>query len=229
MSIIWKCHLKFRLTRIPKRRDDITQSVNMEKKQATVSKQTLYISILVVFIAGFISGVVFTVIKTGNGGPATAGAPPQKQQNRQVSEAILNMEAEVTKNPDSYEAWVRLGHLYYDNNQFKQAIGAYTKSLEINDRDPNVWTDLGVMYRRAGTPDKAIDAFDKAIALDPSHVHSRFNRGVVLHFDLGRTDDAVASWESVLAITPQYKTASGMDLQELIAQVQSQPAGDAAQ
>ena len=194
----------------------------METKQATVSKQTLYISVLAVFIIGFICGVVFTVYKTGGGGSTTTGVPPQNNASQQVSQAILNLEAEVTANPDSYEAWTRLGHLYYDSDQVDKAIGAYTKSLELKGSDPNIWTDLGVMYRRAGSPEKAVESFEKAISLDATHAPSRFNKGVVLHFDLGKTAEAIASWESVLPIAPQYKTANGMPLQDLIDQVKNE-------
>lgn len=194
----------------------------MEKNQATVSKQTLYISVFIVFIIGFIGGVVFTVKKTGGGGQTATVTQQQTSQAQQVSQAILNLEGEVTAKPDNYEAWTRLGHLYYDSNQVDKAIGAYTKSLELNSSDPNIWTDLGVMYRRSGNPEKAIEVFEKASALDATHAPSRFNKGIVLQFDLGKTEEAIASWESVLAIAPQYKTANGMPLQELINQAKKE-------
>ena len=206
----------------------VTQSVNMEKNQATVSKQTLYISVLAVFIVGFICGVVFSVMKTGNNSPTTSAVPQQPGQSQQEAQAILNLEAEVTTNPDNYEAWTRLGHLYFDSDQYEKAIGAYTKSLALNAGDPNIWTDLGVMYRRSGNPDKAIESFNKAIEIDSTHVQSRFNKGIVLQFDLGKTAEAIASWESVLSIAPQYKTSNGMPLQDLIDQVKKQSTGDSS-
>ena len=58
--------------------------------------------------------------------------------------------------------------------------------------------------------------------MDNSHAPSRFNRGIVLHFDLGKTDEAIESWRSVLAINPDYQTANGMSLQELIDQVKAE-------
>lgn len=191
----------------------------MEKNQATVSKQTLYISILIVFIAGFISGVVFTVMKSDNSLVAQSPSP-QQAQSQQEAQAILNLEAEVTANPDNFNAWTQLGHLYFDSDQYTKAIGAYEKSLELHSGNANIWTDLGVMYRRSGAPEKAIEAFEKAMSMDSSHAPSRFNRGIVLHFDLGQTDKAVESWQSVLAIDPNYKTGNGMPLQDLIRQVQ---------
>jgi cytochrome c-type biogenesis protein CcmH/NrfG len=194
----------------------------MEKNQANVSKQTLYLSVLIVFIAGFICGVVFTVMKSGGGNSAPQNVSQQSGQSQQEAQAILNLEAEVTANPDNFNAWTQLGHLYFDTDQVDKAIGAYTKSLELHTGDANIWTDLGVMYRRAGDPQKAIETFDKAISMDAAHQQSRFNKGIVLHFDLGRTEEAIKSWESVLALNPNYKTANGMPLQDLIAQVQGQ-------
>ena len=194
----------------------------MEKNQATVSKQTLYLSVLIVFIAGFICGVVFSVIKSPGTAPVAGNSAQQSAESQQEAQAILNLEAEVTANPDNYNAWTQLGHLYFDSNQVSKAIGAYTKSLELHSGNANLWTDLGVMYRRSGDPQKAIEAFDKAMSMDNSHAPSRFNKGIVLHFDLAKTDEAVESWRSVLVINPDYKTANGMPLQELIDQVKAE-------
>ncbi len=194
----------------------------MEKNQATVSKQTLYLSVLIVFIAGFICGVVFSVMKSSGTAPVATNSAQQSAESQQEAQAILNLEAEVTANPDNYNAWTQLGHLYFDSNQVSKAIGAYTKSLELHSGNANLWTDLGVMYRRSGDPQKAIEAFDKAMSMDNSHAPSRFNKGIVLHFDLGKTDEAVESWRSVLVINPDYKTANGMPLQELIDQVKAE-------
>ena len=194
----------------------------MEKNQATVSKQTLYLSVLIVFIAGFICGVVFTVMKSDGTAPVATNSAQPPAQSQQEAQAILNLEAEVTANPNNYNAWTQLGHLYFDSNQVSKAIGAYTKSLELHSGNANLLTDLGVMYRRSGDPQKAIETFDKAMSMDSSHAPSRFNKGIVLHFDLGKTEEAIKSWQSVLAINPDYRTGNGMPLGDLIAQVQEQ-------
>ena len=191
----------------------------MEKNQATVSKQTLYFTTLVVFIVGFVSGVAFTVFKTGGSAPTGQNVSQQSGQSQQETQAILNLEAEVTANPENYDAWTQLGHLYFDSDQYNKAIGAYNKSLDLHSGNANLLTDLGVMYRRSGDPQKAVESFDKAIAMDASHAQSRFNKGIVLHYDLGKTDEAIASWMSVLDIAPQYKTANGIALQDFINQV----------
>ena len=67
VSIVGKCHAIPGVTLAIVQSFSAFQSVNMEKNQATVSKQTLYLSVLVVFIAGFICGVVFSVMKSNTG------------------------------------------------------------------------------------------------------------------------------------------------------------------
>ncbi len=72
---------------------------------------------------------------------------------------------------------MQLGNAYFDADQFQKAIAAYEKSLAIDPGNPNVWTDLGVMYRRNKQPRKAVEAFSKAMAADPKHEVSRMNKG----------------------------------------------------
>lgn len=195
----------------------------MAPEASVVKKQTLYITVLIVFIAGFLSGVTFTIFKMGDSSSVvnTPGAQ-QAPAAGQEAQAILNLEAEVTQNPDNYNAWTQLGHLYFDSDQYNKAIGAYTKSLELHSGDANLLTDLGVMYRRSGDSLKAIESFDQAIAMSATHIQSRFNKGIVLHFDLGKTDEAIAIWQTVLAMNPNYQTGNGTPLQELINQLEEE-------
>lgn len=198
----------------------------MEKSHSMVSKQTLYLSVLIVFIAGFISGVAFTVFKTNRStAGSTATVSQQGEQSQQESQAILNLEAEVTANPQNFQAWTQLGNLYFDTNQYQKAISAYTKSLELHSGSANLWTDLGVMYRRAGQPEKALESFDKALSIDPNHQPSRFNKGIVLFYDLGKSEEAIKAWESLLAQNPDYRTGNNALLRDFVEQVKKETSG----
>lgn len=179
------------------------------------------VTYFVIFVFGFLSGIGFTVYKTDfttTDAQNTKAAPPHTHDN-ETRQAIINLEAEVTSNPENYQAWIRLGHLYFDSNQPQKAIGAYTKSLELHSGDANLLTDLGIMYRRTNQPSKAITSFNRAIQKDSGHMPSRFNKGIVLLYDLKNPTDAIKSWESILAIDPNAKTPNGEPLQELIDQI----------
>lgn len=203
-------------------------TAHLDKTQQNDSKNqpTRLITFIIIFVCGFLAGIAFTVYKGGS--PGSPGSPPTAitggqpaAQNDETQQAIIHLEAEVTANPENFQSWIRLGHLYYDSNQPEKAIAAYTKSMEFHTADANLLTDLGVMYRRTKQPEKAIELFNQAIQQDPSHQPSRFNKGIVLLNDLNDATGAIASWEELLRINPQAKTANGQPIREFVDQVKA--------
>ena len=200
----------------------------MTEKSNLVKKESLFYALLIGLVVGFITGVVFASYKLGpettskQNTSSTTTAPAQAQLNSQVQEAISNLEAEVTANPDSVEAWTRLGHLYYDTDQFKNAIKAYSKSLELQPGNADVLTDQGVMYRRDKQPQKAIESFERAYTLQADHAPSRLNKGIVLLYDLNKPEEAIATWEELLAINPEAKMNNDLTLREAINKIKEQ-------
>lgn len=180
------------------------------------------VTYVIIFVFGFLSGVAFTVIKGKTPEPATSTVtgeqPPHSEETRQ---AILNLEAEVTANPENYQSWVRLGHLYYDTDQPEKAIAAYNKSLELHSGDANLLTDLGVMYRKTEQPEKAIELFNQAIEKEPSHQPSRFNKGIVLMYDLNDPAGAVEAWEGLLKLNPDAHSADGQPIRGFVDQIKA--------
>ena len=176
----------------------------------------------IIFLIGFLSGVAFSVYKgnisvPGKDPSGSGQAQNQAQgQSEEMRQAILGLEAEVTKSPQNYQAWTRLGNLYYDTEQPEKAIAAYTKSLELHKGDANIITDLGVMYRLANQPQKAIEMFDRAMQENPTHLPSRYNKGIVQMYDLNDPQGAIASWEEMLKIDPEAKAGTGESIRDMI-------------
>lgn len=204
-----------------KKNKNKAQAAPPQQPQKTQKSQL--VTYFIIFVFGFLSGIAFTVFKSDAPDVASSQATSEQEHTHdETSEAILNLEAEVTSNPDNFQNWVRLGHLYYDSNQPEKAIKAYTKSLELHSGDANLLTDLGVMYRRTNQPEKAIEHFDQAIRKDPAHLPSRFNKGIVLMYDLSDTEAAIASWEDVLRINPDAKTSSGESIADFVQHIKEE-------
>lgn len=187
-----------------------------------VKKETMFIVALVTLVIGFLGGVFYSALQSGptQNVQQTASAPPQQQQQQGLSNEqarnILTLEQEVATNPTNVDAWTQLGHVYFDTNNPPKAIRAYEKSLELRPNDPNVLTDLGVMYRRNGQPEKALEAFDKAMGIDPGHEQSRFNKGIVLRYDMNDRDGAIKAWEELLKVNPNAMAPNGIPVSEAI-------------
>lgn len=163
--------------------------------------------VVIVLIVGVLVGILFS---KGSQKPAkTASAPPQAAAPlANLQQTIKTLEGMVANDPANRNAWVELGHNYFDSDQPVKAIEAYDKALALGPDDPNVLTDQGVMFRRMGQYDRAIENFSKAHAIDPRHAQSLFNLGVVYRYDLQDFRKAKEVWGKYLTIHP---TGPGSD------------------
>jgi len=159
----------------------------------------------VAFVIGILVGVIGSNLAGRSSAPpvaqsqAPSGMPTQTvnyQQNIKVLQDV------VAKDPANRNAWVELGNNYFDSEQPMQAVEAYGKALEINDQDPNVLTDQGIMFRRLGWYDKAIENFEKAAKINPQHAQSYYNLGIVYRYDLQDFPKAQVAWEKFIDINP---------------------------
>ncbi len=169
-----------------------------------MKKETI-VFVIVALVLGVLGGVIYSNWQrdtaqpagTGSAPPSTVGVPLVNYQQQ-----ITTLEGIVAREPQNRNAWVQLGNNYFGSDQPIKAIEAYDKALELSPDDPNVLTDQGTMFRRVGWYDRAISNFKRAAELDPNHVQSRYNMGVVYRYDLQDLAGAIAAWESFLALNP---------------------------
>ncbi len=135
------------------------------------------------------------------GMPGTAPSPEVFQRIE------MNLKL-VAKDPRLAGVWIQLGNDYFDTRQHQKSIDAYGKALAINPNNPDVLTDQGVMYRDTGRFDEAIANFEKAGKLDPTHVQSAYNLGVVFGNDKRDTAKASKAFNRVIAIAPNSPQAA---------------------
>jgi len=163
------------------------------------------------FIIGVLVGVLGSMFFSGGSSAPVAQAPapvapPAASVNfQQKIDTLLQVTA---ADPGNRNAWVQLGHAYFDSDQPTKAVEAYDKALAMDANDPNVLTDQGVMFRKLGWFDRAIDNFEKASKLDPRHAQSLFNEGIVYRYDLNKFDEAIKVWEKLMALNPPEPMAS---------------------
>lgn len=165
-----------------------------------MKKETI-LFVALALAAGILIGVIVSNSKNDSSSPVPAAIPaPAPVVNQQQQTTIL--EGIVAREPDNRNAWIRLGHNFFDSSQPMKAIEAYARALELNGNDPNILTDQGVMYRRVGWYDKAISNFEKANSIDKNHLQSLYNLGIVYRYDLQDFEKAVIVWEQFIAIDP---------------------------
>ncbi len=134
----------------------------------------------------------------------TLGAPPSVMQQQ----AIAELQRATLQDPKNRQAWVSLGNAYFDAHQPRQSVDAYAKALALKGDDPDVLTDQGVMYRELHEPQKALANFQAAQKLDPKHLQSLYNMGIVYASDLNKPAEAEAAWRKVIALAPGSQQAT---------------------
>ncbi len=192
-----------------------------------MKKETVILYVVIALVVGFVGGVTVGILWMTRGaekvamvqkpqmappgspapGPPVQGPTPPARDSVEVASQIQTLKEIVKKDPKNLPAWVELGNLYFDTDQPKEAIDAYSRYLAAKPDNADVRTDMGIMYRKLGQFDKAIEEFRKAAQSDPKHANSRYNTGLVLLHDKGDMKGAIKAWEDYLKVDSNSERA----------------------
>ena len=172
----------------------------------------VYTAIAVVLVVGTLAGYLLhnsgtAADSSASGTTSTASLPSQAMpsQAQMLATQTQPLLARLQTNPKDVAALISLGNAYYDGGQWSDAITYYTRALAETPTNPDVRTDMGVAYYNNGNADQALKEFDRALKDDPKHVQTLFNVGVVKMAGKNDPKGAIAAWESLLKIDPDYK------------------------
>jgi cytochrome c-type biogenesis protein CcmH/NrfG len=140
--------------------------------------------------------------------PAVATNPNQAQApllQQALDQQVTPLLQQLERDPDNPGLLASIGNLYYDAQQYQQAIAYYGRSLQIQPGDTSVRTDMGTAYWYLGNADRAIAEFRTALQSDPTKANTLFNLGIVEW--QGKQDGAaaVAAWQKLLDTNPAYE------------------------
>ena len=185
-----------------------------------MKKETVILYVVIAVVVGFVGGVTVGILWMTKGAekmamvqkpqmppPGTPASAPPARDSIEAASQIQTLKEIVKKDPKNLPAWVELGNLYFDTDQPKEAIEAYSRYLTAKPDNADVRTDMGIMYRKLGQFDKALEEFRRAAQSDPKHVNSRYNIGLVLLHDKGDMKGAVRAWEDYLKVDPNSEKA----------------------
>ena len=109
----------------------------------------------------------------------------------------------LVQNRDNAEAWLNLGILYYQTENYEPAEAAITQSLEIDGINPMAYYVIGCCLEQGNNITEAISAYQDAIALDPNLLDAYNNLGNLLA-KIGKLTQAEAVYRQAIAANPEH-------------------------
>ncbi|MBI3028685.1 MAG: tetratricopeptide repeat protein [Candidatus Rokubacteria bacterium] len=117
--------------------------------------------------------------------------------------------------PEVFRGMLDAAHQALEAGQYQQAIAAYQAILKRDPKNVEAITHLGVILATAGHDDPALEASNKALALDPNYAHAWWDKAQLLY---GRKQDykgAIQALEKFVALIP-----SGSDRDRAVQMIQ---------
>jgi len=194
------------------------------------TKQQAAILALICLLAGIAGGWTIHASQSpassapalGANSLAAAPQPPTPAQLKQMADAqaepLLTRLKTDSANPALLTA---IGNLYYDAQQYPDAVNYYRRALDFNPADAAVRTDMGTAYWFMGNADSAISEFNKALTDAPGNPNTLFNRGLVKWRGKKDGPGALADWDKLLSANPAYAQKDAVE--KMIAEVKKQP------
>ena len=111
---------------------------------------------------------------------------------------------QLESDPKNSTLLYQIGNLYYDAQQYPEAVKYYENSLQIDPKATDVRTDMATAYHLMGQSDRAIHEYDAVLKIDGKHTNALFNEGMVKWQDKMDLKGAIASWKRLLDAHPDY-------------------------
>lgn len=152
------------------------------------------------------TGLLYMLVGTPRALDGTAQQTP-----RTLGDAIVQLEAELQRDPRQAEGWRLLGQAYQREGKAAQARDAYAKAVALLPDDADLLAEAA-QVRALAHPQRLFDGeavalLKRALAKDPSHQRARWFRGIAQR-QAGDDAGAAATWEPLLAQVDAATAAS---------------------
>lgn len=131
--------------------------------------------------------------------------PTLQEMKQMADKKVAPLLERLKADPRNAELLIQVGDVYKATHQFKSAAEYYGKSLEIDPKNVGVRTDMASCLYYIGEVDGALAELNKSLSYDPKHAGTLLNIGVIRWRGKNDVDGAVASWEKLLKLYPNYE------------------------
>jgi cytochrome c-type biogenesis protein CcmH len=134
-----------------------------------------------------------------------SGGDPPAAASADGPQTIEQLRAAAEGSKDDARPWSDLAFAYFQQGEFDEAAAAYHRAVAIDPQAAVLWSALGETLvmgsARDPLPAEALQAFEKALALDPQDPRARYFLAAKKDLDKDH-EGAIAAWLDLLADSP---------------------------
>lgn len=159
----------------------------MADDSGTVKTQTMAVAVVVALVVGFMGGVIYSSVQGGGSGGGYSPAPQQAASPSPAKGGAPSPPASV-------------------NPQMASNILSLEQRVAANANDAEAWMQLGNTYFDTNNFAKAINAYNRYLALQPNNPNVLTDLGI-MYRNNGQPTEAIAAFDRAMAIDPQHVQA----------------------
>jgi cytochrome c-type biogenesis protein CcmH/NrfG len=142
--------------------------------------------------------------------------PTPEQMKQMADKTASPLLQQLQSEPKNAELLMQIAYVYKSAHQFKEAASYFDRSLQIDPKNVTARTEMASCLYYTGDVDKAIAQLQQSLKYDPKHAGTLFNLGMMRWKGKSDAEGAIAAWEKLLSLYPNYERKAAV--QQLIAE-----------
>ena len=139
------------------------------------------------------------------------GTPTLDDMKHMADKTAEPLLAKLKADPNNAQLLNQVGIVYRRTHQFDQAETYFQKSLAIDPKNADVRADMAACMFYSGNVDGAISELEQSLKYDPKHAGALMNLGIIKWKAKNDVPGAVASWEKLLKLNPNFPQKSEVE------------------
>ena len=130
---------------------------------------------------------------------------PADHEMGDLSEMTQKLADKLAKNPENGDGWALLAHSYVELKEHKNAVGAFSKAVELIPNDPQLFADYAdalAVINNGNFEGKSTVLVENALKIDPSQPKALLLAGTIA-FNNKKYSQAISNWEHLAPLVPK--------------------------
>ncbi len=127
---------------------------------------------------------------------------PQQASPLQAQKAADDLQLHLEKEPGNIALWLKLGHIYLEQQSFKKAVTVFRKAVVVDPKNAEALVDLGIALNAINKTEDAYNSFKQATEKFPGYAEGWLRLGLIYRFQLNDNTKALDNLEKYLSIEP---------------------------